>query len=69
MKWINIEDELPEDAVEVLVWVNGHRGPSWRNDYALVAYRWNGEFWEERHRSIEPIVGVIKWAKIEIPKK
>jgi hypothetical protein len=68
MKWINIKDELPECGIEVLVWINGHRNPAWRNNYALVAYFEGGKFWEERHPSKEPLIGIIKWAEIKIPE-
>jgi hypothetical protein len=69
MKWHNIKDSPPPFDEEVLVWVEGHRGPSWRNNHALVAYlsNYNKEWYEERHDS-EPLIGVIKWANIEIPE-
>lgn len=68
MDWMPIET-LAVINHEVLVWIDGHRGPSWRNNHALVAYRdSNGNFWEERHPSKEPLVGVIKWAPIQIPE-
>ena len=67
MNWFNLKDKQPGDLEEVLVWIDGHRGPSWRNNYALVAYYENGSFWEERHRSHKPLVGVIKWTYIDLP--
>lgn len=70
MKWHNIADgDLPGFGKEVLVWIDGHRGPAWRNHYALVAYREaNGEFYEERHFNDGPLIGVEKWAEISIPE-
>ena len=59
--WTNIKDKKPELAKEVLVWVDGHRGPAWSNNYALVAYLSpNGNFYEERHTQ-EPIIGITHW--------
>lgn len=67
MKWIDIKDKAPECGEEVLVLVDGHRGPAWRNNYALVAYMGlDGKWYEERHHG-EPIEAVIKWAEIEYP--
>ena len=69
MRWINCSDALPKPMEEVLVWVDGARGPSWRNNHALVAYlSYAGNWFEERHPSIEPLQGVIKWAEIVIPE-
>lgn len=69
MNWIKCEDRLPEPGTEVLVWIDGHRGPSWRNNYALVAYlTQNGSWTEERHPS-HILVGVVMWAEIEIPEQ
>ena len=63
-KWISIKDKLPEYGEEVLVECDGHRGPSWRNNYNLVAYRGtSGGFFEERHRSENPLP-VIYWMKL-----
>ncbi len=66
--WIDIKDKLPPEGDEVLVFVEGHRGPSWSNNYMLVAYLWHGDFYEERHRS-EPVVGVIFWRKLPASPK
>jgi hypothetical protein len=68
MRWYNLADKTPPELEEVLVWIDGHRGAGWRNNHALVAYLSRGHFWEERHPNKEPLVGVIKWAKISIPK-
>ena len=65
MKWTYLKDGRPPIAEEVLVEVEGHRGPAWRNNHYLVAYLGSdGNFWEERHPSDEPLP-VIKWARIE----
>ena len=64
-----MKDSTPDPFEEVLVWVDGHRGPSWRNNHALVAYMdYNGNWREERHPSKEGLVGVIMWTEIEIPE-
>jgi len=68
MKWHDITESKPPSGEEVLVWIDGHRSAAWRNNYALVAYYENGDFWEERHHSQYPLVGVMKWAKIPTPK-
>lgn len=61
MTWKHITHELPPTGEEVLVLVDGHRGPSWSNTYCLVAYKANnGSFYEERHNE-EPVQGVIGW--------
>jgi hypothetical protein len=66
MTWKDIKDVKPEPMKEVLVLIDGHRTPSWSNNYALVAYMDNmGDFWEERHNVMIPLCGVIKW--LEIP--
>ena len=70
MNWTDCSQALPEPWVEVLVWIDGHRGPSWRNNHALVAYMNDQGLWfEERHPSREPLVGVVKWAGIQIPQE
>jgi len=70
MKWFDIKECLPPMGEEVLVWVDGHRGSSWRNNYALVCYRssYNGMFYEERHDGV-PVTGILYWAEIEPPLK
>lgn len=66
--WIECNQRLPEPMTEVLVWIDGHRGPSWKNNHALVAYMSpTGEWFEERHPSQEPLVGVYLWAPITEP--
>lgn len=68
MNWIECKKELPAPMTEVLVWINGHRGPMWRNNHALVAYMTPaGEWFEERHPSREPLAGVCMWATIMLP--
>ena len=68
MRWIDAKTELPPHGEEVLVWIDGHRGPSWGNNYALVAYMTRaGDWFEERHRMAEALVGVTHWARIERP--
>lgn len=50
MQWVSVKDKLPETGVEVLVEVDGHRGPSWRNNHNLVAFLTKSGCWiEERH--------------------
>lgn len=69
LTWIDCTDALPPFGEEVLVWIDGHRGPAWKNNHALVAYRESeGGWYEERHRSAEPLVGVIKWAVYNEPE-
>lgn len=67
MIWYKVEEDLPPYGEEVLVWVDGHRGASWSNNYAVVAYRsnTNGKFYEERHGN--EVIGVVKWARFSIP--
>jgi len=66
MKWNDINKVKPEYGEEVLVVVDGHRGPAWSNTYCQVAYRNepNGNFYEERHA--QPVVGVTHW--MPLPK-
>lgn len=67
-EWHDIKEVLPPIGEEVLVWIDGHRGPAWRNNHALVAFRGeNGNFYEERHISDGPLIGIIKWQRIVIP--
>ena len=67
-EWTPIKDALPEPMCEVLVWVDGHRGPAWKNNHALDAYLGtDGNWWEERHPSKEPLIGVFLWKDIGIP--
>jgi len=68
-EWINVRDGLPAWGEEVLVEVNGHRNPSWRNNYNVVAYRsTGGRFYEERHPSDTPLP-VIYWMPLPKPPK
>jgi hypothetical protein len=70
-EWIKIDDPMasaPPPLTEVLVWIDGHRGPSWRNNHHLVAYQdTHGGWWEERHPSDEPLNGVIAWMPLPDP--
>jgi hypothetical protein len=44
-KWINIKKKKPLPDTEVLVRVDGHRGPSYCNVFCMVAFMWeDGEF-------------------------
>lgn len=44
------------------MWIDGHRGPAWSNNYPLVAYlESDGEWYEERHFHDGPLVGVVAW--------
>lgn len=67
--WFNIKNKQPKPGREVLVWVDGHRGPAWPNNYALVAVMLsNGTFFEERHGN--DVIGVTHWKTLPIgPKK
>lgn len=66
--WTPVTDALPEAMEEVLVWVDGHRGPSWRNNHALVAYLGeDGQWYEERHLDCGAIAGVLMWMPIYPP--
>lgn len=68
MIWHECKLSAPEPMTEVLVWIDGHRGPSWKNNHALVAYMaTNGEWFEARHPSREPLIGVIAWTPIMDP--
>lgn len=68
LNWHWCKDSMPDTEKEVFVWIDGHRGPAWRNNHALVAYcNVNGDWWEERHPSRHPLVGVIAWAHIDEP--
>ena len=65
--WALCSEKLPEPYKEKQVWVEGHRGPNWRNNHHLVAYcDSNGEWWEERHPSEEPLP-VIAWGELLPP--
>ena len=67
MAWRKVSEELPTPFTEVQVWINGKRGPSWRNNHHLVAYVDTvGNFWEERHPSDDPLA-VIAWDYLNPP--
>ncbi len=68
MIWNDCNHSKPEPMTEVLVWIDGHRNPSWSNNYALVAFmNLAGEWWEQQHNSREPLRGVIAWTPITRP--
>lgn len=68
MEWTLVDAGLPEPLEEVLVWIDGYRGSSWRNNHALVAYvDGSGDWWEERLPSAHPLA-VLKWTRIDPPK-
>ncbi len=56
-EWISVKDALPEPTTEVLVAIDGHRGPSWSNTIMLVAYMSAADhkFYEEQHDKSEPL--------------
>jgi hypothetical protein len=62
-EWVNVKERLPEKGVEVLVEVNGHRGPAWRNNHNLVAYLTEGGAWIEERHGWNPL-DVISWQEI-----
>lgn len=53
---------------EVLVSVDGHRGPAWSNRHCLVAYRnvFSGLWFEARHED-EDVIGVTHWMPLPDP--
>lgn len=62
MEWLPFPNYHPAPMTEVIVWVDGHRGPAWRNNHHLIAYMdMHGDWWEERHPSSEPLTGVMAW--------
>jgi len=68
MKWFDCKNVMPSICEEVLVWVDGYRGPAWGNNHALVAYvGHDGKWYEERHREDGPLIGVIMWSPIITP--
>lgn len=68
-KWISIKETRPKPEIEVLVEVDGHRSPAWRNNHNLVAYMdRTGLFWEERHPSENPLP-VLYWMPLPDPPK
>ena len=67
-QWIKLADEKPDHNTEVLVWVDGHRNPNWRNNYAVVAYLDNNDdFHEETHDDRDTLYGVIYWMPLPKP--
>jgi hypothetical protein len=70
-RWIPVAERLPEPGEEVLVFIDGHRGPAWKNNYSLVAYLGAsvtpGCWLQERHPDADPIVGVTHWMPLPAP--
>lgn len=64
--WNDVRVSSPEPMVEVLVWIDGHRGPQWRNNHALVAYMDYAGEWHE-HYTGDPLNDVIAWSPITYP--
>lgn len=68
LNWVGVDERLPEPMEEVLVYIDGHRSPLWKNNYLLIAFRdMDGNWREERHPSwqdVAPLSGVIFWAKL-----
>lgn len=69
-EWISVKERLPEIGEEVLVEVDGHRGPAWRNNHNLIAYLASDRktFYEERHDE-KPLHGVTHWMHLPDPPK
>lgn len=68
MEWTSVKDKLPKIGVEVLVEVDGHRSPCWRNNYNLVAYlTCTGRWIEERHDG--EALAVTHWMPLPKPPK
>lgn len=72
MEWIKCADRLPGDFREVLVWVDGHRSPSWRNSFPAAGW-YDGDIgqWHlsPRYRGdISTSVNVTAWAEIVVPE-
>jgi hypothetical protein len=72
MKWINVKDKLPSGfgyAEEVLVWIDGHRSPSFSNNHATVAYQDGDGNWHSYYTR-EPLAGiVVAWMPLPKPPK
>lgn len=56
-----ITESQPEPYTEVIVLIDGQRGPMWSNNYQLIAFMTNsGTWWEDRHPE-KPLEGVLGW--------
>lgn len=67
-EWVSVSERMPEHGQEVLVWVDGHRGSSFSNNYPLVCYYGrDNKWWEACHPNAGEVVGVIKWQLITKP--
>lgn len=68
--WIDIKVEKPQPFTEVLLEIDGHRNPMWRNNYNVVAYMdLGGDFHEERHENIIPLESILFWTPLPSPPK
>lgn len=68
--WTRPKERLPETLEEVLILVDGHRGPSWRNSFPLVAYLGEDGLWyQERHEMADPLptAFILAWHPITYP--
>lgn len=67
MNWISVSRALPAPGKEVLVWIDGHRGPCWSNNHARVAYCDSKGIWRCERDDNNEIVGVLYWSKFVPP--
>lgn len=67
-EWISVSKERPNRGEEVLVRIDGHRGPSWSNTSHRVAYWWYDE-WVEQGRELDDdsLIGVTHWMPLPPP--
>lgn len=70
MKWHDAKETLPGKCTEVLVWIDDARGPSWRNNHAIVAYcNPIGEWYTQIGREEKEVKHeVLAWAYFEEPE-
>lgn len=63
--WIPVLETLPPIGEEVFLWINGHRSPSFTNNYPAVGYLWyDGTFLTYDN---EVLIGITHWKKITAP--